>query len=142
MLSSTVALFAEQYDLLFELARSVEQEGLSLAWFVDQLSNIRDSEKSSYGKEDSDLDAKDISYPLEKQSSVQIMTIHKSKGLQFEHVFILGCVSVLKNDSEEQAYFDKETGVSFKPKNGSNFFHENQKEIEKNKKEAEFRSRL
>ena len=139
MLSSTVALFAEQYDLLFELARSVEQEGLSLAWFVDQLSNIRDSEKGSYGKEDADLDAKDISYPLEKQSSVQIMTIHKSKGLQFEHVFILGCVSVLKNDSEEQAYFDKETGVSFKPKNGSNFFHENQKELEKNKKEAEFR---
>ncbi|MBQ5471210.1 MAG: UvrD-helicase domain-containing protein [Treponema sp.] len=133
MLNSTVNIFAEQYDFLFELARIADSDGKSVSWFIDQLA----AEKNN---SDSDMDITQVSYPLEEQDAVQIMTIHKSKGLQFDHVFVTGCLTKPKPDREEQYFYDEIFGLSVRPaKDKKNYFYAIQKEEAKNKNNAEFR---
>ena len=83
-----VSLFDELYDFLFELARQCDVNGKSISWFVDQLELIKNSSRES--DSDSEIDFSEVSYPTEKKDAVQIMTIHKSKGLQFNTVFVNG----------------------------------------------------
>ncbi len=90
-------LDGEQYDLLFELARRCDSEGVSLSYFIDQL----DAMKSLYGDE-SEIDIAEIEYPKEVTDAVQVMTIHKSKGLQFRYVFVLGITDNAKGDYSEK----------------------------------------
>ncbi len=136
MITNQTDLCAEQFDLLFELARQCENEGKSLAWFIDQLDNL----KSSWSSDNSDLDAGDVSYPLERKEAVQIMTIHKSKGLQFEHVFLCGCTNVKTKSDKSGIFFDEKTGLSIKAEDqADNYFSIRQKELEKQKELAEFR---
>ncbi len=136
MLTSQTDLCAEQFDMLFELARQTEENGKSLAWFIDQLENL----KKALSSEDSDLDAGDISYPLERSQAVQIMTIHKSKGLQFQHVFLCACTDVRSKSEKGKIFFDKQTGISIKADDDSkNYFSLYQQEMEKKKEVAEFR---
>lgn len=136
MLTSQTDLCAEQFDMLFELARQTEENGKSLAWFIDQLENL----KKSLSSEDSDLNAGDISYPLERNQAVQIMTIHKSKGLQFQHVFLCSCTNVNSKADRSRIFFDKKTGISIKAdEDARNYFAIYQQEIEKMKEVAEFR---
>lgn len=66
MLNSDVFLIAEQFDLLFELARRTDEDGKSPAWFVDQLALVRESEKNSFAAEP-DIAIDDITYPVEKK---------------------------------------------------------------------------
>lgn len=136
ILTSQTDLNAEQFDMIFELARSSDEGGKSAAWFIDQLDIL----KSSLSKEDADIDAADISYPLERSEAVQVMTIHKSKGLQFKHVFLCGCTNVNSKAEKSLVFYDKKTGVSVKAEKGSpNYFSLVQSELEKKKEIAEFR---
>ena len=136
MLTSQTDLCAEQFDMLFELARQTEENGKSLAWFIDQLENLQ----KALSSDDADLDAGDISYPLERSQAVQIMTIHKSKGLQFEHVFLCACTNVKSKTEKGNIFFDKKTGISIKADEDSpNYFAIYQQELEKLKEVAEFR---
>ena len=139
MLNPDVFLIAEQFDLLFELARRTDEDGKSPAWFVDQLALVRESEKNSFAAEP-DISLDDITYPVEKKDSVQIMTVHKSKGLQFAHVFVTGCFQKPRNDKAEHFFYDEFAGLSLKPRSGEgNFFFLRQKELSDKKTLAEFK---
>ena len=139
MLNRAVSLFAEQYDLLFEAARQADSDGKDAAYFVDMLASQKEADKGfDFGADDTGVG--DISYPLEKGDAVQIMTVHKSKGLQFDHVFVLGAFDGVKNDSEEKYFFSEEEGVSLKPAEGErNYFFIKQREENLAKDIAEFR---
>ncbi|MBQ5877448.1 MAG: hypothetical protein IIW71_06585, partial [Treponema sp.] len=140
LLNTSVNLFSEQYDMLFEIARSVDEAGQGIGWFIDQLAVQKNKEISSLNNEDLDLDIQGVSYPLETQDAVQIMTIHKSKGLQFNHVFIYGCMGQPSPSSEGETFFDIDTGLSVKPKSANrNFFYLQQKELINQMELAEYR---
>ena len=143
LMNTTTQLYAEQYDMLFELARSCDAEDKTAAWFVDQLALIKDTEGSSFGTSADELGVKDIYYPIEKDSDVQIMSIHKSKGLQFGYVFVYGCTEVKTKADSNRIFFEQDTGASIKPENGAeNFFAMRGKELAKKKELAEFRRLL
>ncbi len=105
-----------QFDMIFELARRCDESGKSPAWFVDQLSKIKKQEKQSFGSDTADLDAAEISFPSEKREGVHVMTIHKSKGLQFKTVFLRGCGD-MRYVSNSGIYFDDKNGLSIKEEN-------------------------
>lgn len=135
MLSEESQLCAEHFDMLFELARQAEENDKTVSWFIDQLDLLR----NTFAASSSDIEG-DVSYPLERQSAVRIMTIHKSKGLEFKHVFLYECFGN-KSKSEKDLYFyDEQYGVSIKPEIGTpNYFVTRQKDKAKNMELAEFR---
>ncbi len=140
LINTNVNVFEEHYDLLFELARECDSEGKNIAWFIDQLSIQKEKEKSSFASgEDSDIDLKNLSYPLEESDAVQIMTVHKSKGLQFDYVFLLGCYKNLGNGKSHQEFFDDEYGYTMLASSSKNFFEEERRELLNNKELAEYR---
>lgn len=102
-------LLAEQFDLLFEVARTCDEDSKSLAWFVDELDQIRENEKRAYGnKEETEIDIGEISYPLEQTDAVRILTIHKSKGLEFPIVYIMGTAKGCKLSDGKGNYYNEE----------------------------------
>ncbi|MDR2660126.1 MAG: UvrD-helicase domain-containing protein [Spirochaetaceae bacterium] len=134
-------VYNEVYDYLFELARINDSRGKTLADFIDYLN------AASLKKEK----LQDFDLPLERKQWVRIITIHKSKGLEFPIVFIYGCGSHgqnIKNDG--LAAYSREWGVSLNlnppenfPADGKgNYFFELTREIEKAKEEAESRRLL
>ena len=142
LIDKTAEHSAEQYDLLFELVRKAESEGAGTAWIIDQLAKCKQDAKLSFGSSEDELGIKDISYPVEKDDAVQIMTIHKSKGLEFEHVFILGCISSGGNDKESLIFYDDDFGVSLKIGQQPNYFYQKQKENSIQKEAAEYKRLL
>ncbi len=134
---------AEAFDLLFEIARQADENGKSLPWFVDQLALLKAEEETSFSGKDVDMDAKEVSFPLEKEDAVQIMTIHKSKGLQFDYVFVLGCTEVHAKGNRENFLFDKFSGLSLKnPETNENLFKILHKDLSEKQDLAEFRRLL
>lgn len=134
-------LIGGQFDLIFEIARLADESGKSVAWFVDELG----VKKSNYGKlfksDDSEIETEDVPFPTEESDSVKIMTIHKSKGLEFPYVFIVGCFSETGDRSKDFFFFDDEFGLSFKNarSEGVNYFYSRNKELLDKKAYAEFR---
>lgn len=140
MLNSHLLTFSEHYDLLFEIARTSDQTGKDIGWFIDQLSQIKANETRATVEENTELNAKEIDYPLEKSDGVQILTIHKSKGLEYDHVFIWGISGGPNNEKENLFFFDETNGVSIKNPDGTtNFFFRKQASLAKKKSLAEFR---
>ena len=143
LLNTRAALSAEQFDLLYELARQCDAGGKSVAWFVDQLALLKNAEESSFDADDAELDVQDITYPVEKGDAVHILTIHKSKGLQYKHVFVYGCMGARSKSEKSAVFFDETYGVSVRPEKGSdNYFVLLQRELAKKKERAEFRRLL
>jgi ATP-dependent exoDNAse (exonuclease V) beta subunit len=138
--SRSSSLFAEQYDLLFELARQSDSDGKSAAWFVDQLEQKKNG-GAFFSSDDSDINTDEVTYPMEDRDAVQVMTIHKSKGLQFAYVFIYGCTGKPRSDSNgDKVYYSDTYGVSLNFHTGAgNYFYERQKADSNAKNEAEFR---
>lgn len=135
MLTSHSKLCAEHFDMLFELARNCDENGKNASWFIDELEEL----KAQFGS-DSEIDAGGVKYPLERSQAVQIMTIHKSKGLQFDYVYLWGCTNIKSKSDFAPYYYEEETGVSLKPMDGSgNYFQALAKEEESLKELAEFR---
>ncbi|MCQ2591153.1 MAG: UvrD-helicase domain-containing protein [Treponema sp.] len=136
MLSNTVKLTAEHFDMLFELARIADQNGKSVSWFIDELDELR---KQSFNA-DSEIDTGAVTYPLERMHAVQIMTIHKSKGLQFDYVFLNGLVGVTSKKDKRNYYYDDNIGVSLKRQgNGGSYFYNIQEKTGEMMEIAEFR---
>lgn len=141
MWSGTGELVASQFDLLYEIARTTDESGKSVAWFVDELGNKKNSSASFFG-DDSDIETEDVSFPVEDSDAVNIMTIHKSKGLQFPYVFILGCTDKLKSEHDgKNIFYSDEYGVAIKlgGSGNENYFFAEQKEESNKKSLAEFR---
>ena len=52
--------------------------------------------------------------PLERPGAVRMMSIHKSKGLEFPIVFVCGIQNRGKNDTnDKEYYYDDEHGITF-----------------------------
>ncbi len=99
----TVTMYASIYDKIFELARQSEEQTMSLASFVDSVRTYQDESEK--------LNNMDI--PLEQEDGIHILTIHKSKGLEFPVVFVCGTHKQLPNDSNASpVYSSKEFGLS------------------------------
>lgn len=143
LLDKKTNLAAEQYDLLFELVRSLQEEGRSASWIIDQIAQNKQGSKFKFAsnKEDN-LGIKEIIYPVEKEDAVQVMTIHKSKGLEFDHVFVLDCISDVNNDSEELTFYNEDFGLSLKIGLHRNYFYKKQKSDSDEKNKAEFKRLL
>ncbi|AEF86571.1 ATP-dependent DNA helicase, UvrD/Rep family [Treponema primitia ZAS-2] len=140
---SQTIVYRELYDYLFHLAAKTDEDGLGLAAFTDSIQNLRDSG----GK----LEKIDI--PLERSGAVRLMTVHKSKGLEFPVVFLCGCGKWSKRGGDSADVYETTIGgVSFNPPMPSdcsgipgvkrNFFYEHSSAEEKRKKTAELRRLL
>jgi ATP-dependent helicase/nuclease subunit A len=134
-------IYGELFDLFFETARNMDSRGKSLTEFLDYMNDIIRMEEK--------LD--DISIPpLEKSTGVRIMSIHKSKGLEFPVVFVYCCGSGRKNKgNRETAYFDGKWGLTLNlpqaeelPGQFENYFFKLSREEENRKETAELRRLL
>ncbi|MBO4386541.1 MAG: UvrD-helicase domain-containing protein [Treponema sp.] len=136
-----VNMYASFYDRVFELARQADINSMSLASFTDSVRSLNDEAEK--------LDGMDI--PIEKNQGVSIMTIHKSKGLEFPVVFICGAHKGNPNSKNiSPVYSSKDFGISIntppcssfadKGKTSTmNYFYNKVKEEENAKEAAELR---
>lgn len=135
----TVSMYGKMYDLLFELARKAEIQNLSIASFVDSVEKYKDKSNSLDGKAEK-LEGMDI--PLEQASGVHILTIHKSKGLEYDTIFICGTHKKGKNDTNSKAiYCSKKFGISVNNPESEhqNYFYQLVDEENKKMQNAELR---
>ncbi|MDR0497319.1 MAG: UvrD-helicase domain-containing protein, partial [Treponema sp.] len=140
--SQSAQAYLSLYDLFFEQAEIIEKRGGSLVYFLDYLDDLENRQEKP---DDSTL-------PDEEGSGVRIMTIHRSKGLEFPFVFVYGCGSTEKTSpdtgSAGLACFSERFGVILRlqpseefPDAGDYFFQEEKKD-HRNKSEAELRRLL
>ena len=130
--------YAPLYDKLFHLAAQADAKGDSLAAFVQALQQQVDNQ----GKID------DISIPQERDNGVQLMTIHKSKGLEFPVVFLVNSNGRPKaNQNDAAVYHHQQWGIAVNlpklrqlgPKAQANFFYLTAQKDEKARELAELR---
>jgi ATP-dependent helicase/nuclease subunit A len=135
--------YRELFDYLYGQAIKADRENLSLAAFTDRLTALREKEEQ----------LQDTELPLERPGAVRLLTIHKSKGLEFPVVFIAGCGRRARtNTNDEEIYASGDGGLSFNPPLppecsrmkdlGRNFFYEKDRLEEKRKAAAELRRLL
>ena len=135
--NNKVNMYSKLYDLLFELAHNAEQSSMNLTAFIDSV--------RAYTDERSKLENMDI--PMEQSSGVHILTIHKSKGLEYKVVFICATHRKGMNDSNTSPVFSSpEYGITintppseFFPGSKSNYFYEKMKALNTQMKNAELR---
>lgn len=131
--------YAPLYDKFFHLAAQADTSGTSLATFVQSLQDQVDNQ----GKFD------DIDIPLEQKQGVQLMTIHKSKGLEFPVVFLVNSNGQPKtNKNDASVYTHSQWGITLNlptlpqfvgKTTTSNFFYQDAKEEDTQKDRAELR---
>jgi ATP-dependent helicase/nuclease subunit A len=134
--------YRELYDYLFHLAAIADEKNQTLAAFTDYIHKL-----SKSGERLSDLEI-----PLERPGAVRLLTLHKSKGLEFSVVFLCCCDKTGRNDSGGDLYETEEAGITLKPplppacgdlKNiKRNYFWERISAIESGKRTAELRRLL
>ena len=132
-----VEMYNTLYDRIFELARLADENSEGMASFVDSMRTYEDQNEK--------LEGMDI--PLEHSDSVHLLTIFKSKGLEYPVVFICGTDSRAHSDTNVEAVcFNKEFGVSintpaYKPLTSkrSNYFFEKMRDSEARMSSAELR---
>lgn len=150
MWNKKVQMYRTTFDILFEMARQCDMDGMSLSDFLDQIKIYQDEAVK--------LDGIDV--PLEAKDSVNIMTIHKSKGLEFKVVFSVNSESGAKGRNQEESkrmlYYTPKAGMSFRTKNfnglddritkkafsdliGGNYFYKKAEEENKKTECAELR---
>ncbi len=137
--NQTVSMYGKMYDLLFELARKAEIQNLGIAAFVDSVEKYKDKSNSLDGKAEK-LEGMDI--PLEQSSGVHILTIHKSKGLEYDTIFICGTHKKGKNETNSKAiYCSKNFGISVNNPESEhqNYFYQLVDEENKKMQNAELR---
>jgi ATP-dependent helicase/nuclease subunit A len=136
------SVYRELFDYLFHLAANADAENQGLASFTDAMIKFRDSGGQ----------LSDVEIPLERPSAVHLMTIHKSKGLEFPVVFLCSCGKKSRTDICDNVYLSDTAGFVFSPppplECGSisgkrkNFFWEQANEETKRKRTAELRRLL
>jgi ATP-dependent helicase/nuclease subunit A len=99
------AAYHEMYDYLFHLAAQADEENQTLASFVDEIQSLDNaSERLS-----------DIEIPLERPSAVHLITIHKSKGLEFPVVFLCCCDKPGMHDFSDDIFDTGASGITVTP---------------------------
>jgi ATP-dependent helicase/nuclease subunit A len=136
------AAYREMYDYLFHLAAQADENNQTLAAFVDDIQSL--------GKTGERLS--DIEIPLERASAVQLVTIHKSKGLEFPVVFLCCCDKQGRSDYGTDIFYSDEFGLTLTPPSPPRFanskdvkrgyFWERSLAVEKRKRSAEIRRLL
>jgi ATP-dependent helicase/nuclease subunit A len=132
--------YGELFDLFFELACEADSRGKSPADFLDYLEDIVNREARPDEK----------SLPPEAGPGVRIMSIHKSKGLEFPVVFIYGAGDPGRaNANTGLTYYHERWGLTLNlpqaeeiPRRGGNYFYFIQKDEEQEKSAAELRRLL
>ena len=132
-----VALFSELYDFLFELACRLDRKGQGLVDFIKILDELESGESK----------LEDMDIPLERAGAVRMMSIHKSKGLEFPIVFVCGFANEARRfGSGDDVYYDENFGLSLNfPKDpliqdcSSNYFYLKSKAVTELKEQAEIR---
>ncbi|MGP1437745.1 MAG: UvrD-helicase domain-containing protein [Treponema sp.] len=139
--NSSYQHFIELYDYLFYLATLADQSNMPHFEFVDLLQDY--TSKGENKVEEMDIPVN------QKKDSVKIMTVHKSKGLEFPIVIIPNCDNKGQGVKKEgMVFYSKEIGLSIHtPDNFSqyrasndtktNFFFEMLREEENKKLLAE-----
>ena len=135
--NNRVYMYNKMYDLIFELARQSELLSMSLSDFVDSV--------RVYADQTGKLENMDI--PLDKSAGVSLMSIHKSKGLEYPVVFICGTHKKGANDSNASPVYSSEKfGITVNtppcksfPENKSNYFYDTVALENKKKENAELR---
>jgi ATP-dependent helicase/nuclease subunit A len=136
------SVYRELFDYLFHLAVKSDAENQGLSTFTDSIRAIRDSGKR----------LTDIEIPLERPGAVSLMTIHKSKGLEFPVVFLCGCGRHSQPNTGENVFSYGDAGIVFSPplppacysipKMRKNFFWEKASAEIRRKRTAELRRLL
>jgi ATP-dependent exoDNAse (exonuclease V) beta subunit len=133
-------VYLEYYHYLFEFALRSWGRGETLASF---LAFIRDN-LGKYEK------IEDLEPPGEEIPGVHIMSIHKSKGLEFPVVFVVGCGSTGRREGEGASpfYLHRSYGITFahpssdRKSGKGNFFYQKGKEQEEEQELAEIKRLL
>ncbi|MDR1210754.1 MAG: UvrD-helicase domain-containing protein [Spirochaetaceae bacterium] len=134
-------MYGELFDYYFKLACDSDRQGKTLAEFIDYIEALISKEE----KPD------DLSLAAEQGEGVRILTIHKSKGLEFPIVFLYRCASNARRESNSGALCFSETWgpcVNFPQADGlppgaaGNIFFELRKHEEAKKETAELRRLL
>jgi ATP-dependent helicase/nuclease subunit A len=102
--NSETSVYREIFDYLYNHAVKADMENQGLGSFTDFMRSLRDSDTKL--SEETEL-------PLERPDAVHLMTIHKSKGLEFPVVFLCGCGKKSQSDRANVVYRSDEAGVVF-----------------------------
>ncbi|MDR1177901.1 MAG: UvrD-helicase domain-containing protein, partial [Spirochaetaceae bacterium] len=139
--SPSSQMYGGLFDYYFKLACDSDRQGKTLAEFIDYIEDlIKKEEKPN-----------DLSLAAEQGEGVRILTIHKSKGLEFPVVFLYNCASNTRRESNSGALCFSETWgpcVNFPQADGlppgaaGNIFFELRKQEEAKKESAELRRLL
>lgn len=135
--------YTEIYDYIFELARQADAKSLSLAEFLDVM-----EEKNISGEKFDEIDI-----PSGRKGGVHLMTIHKSKGLEFPVVFIVNAGNKGRTETNDKPfYFSKENSITINTEApdelqdvkgaAGNFFYNEAREENNAKIKAEIRRLL
>jgi ATP-dependent helicase/nuclease subunit A len=135
-------VYREYFDYLYHLAVKADAANQGLAAFTDYIRALRDSGER----------LKDIEIPLDRPGAVHLLTIHKSKGLEYPVVFVSCCGKHSRRNQSKNGYNSNEAGIVFSPplpvscfhipSVKKNFFWEQVSVEEKRKKTAELRRLL
>ncbi|MEL3908855.1 MAG: UvrD-helicase domain-containing protein [Treponemataceae bacterium] len=133
--------YMELYDYIFEIARLADANSLSVGEFVEQVeAYIQNEEKLN------DMEIP-VSTSLENQNTVKLLTIHKSKGLEFPIVCLPYAASRGRtNRLESKIFYSEKYGLSINIENenkkNNNIFYNILSGFEKFKNDAELKRLL
>ncbi|GAB1482268.1 UvrD-helicase domain-containing protein [Treponema sp.] len=128
------------FDFIYDLALKADARRLSLSAFIDELAPLMGSSEKLQGGEAS-----------EENNVVRLLTIHKSKGLEFPVVVLADIGNKGRSNSNSEPYYiDSEFGLVVNLKNEHearnksvpNVFFERARLEEQKKEEAELRRLL
>jgi ATP-dependent helicase/nuclease subunit A len=101
--SAPAQVYGELFDLFFEIARQCAEGGKALPDFIDYLAGLISQEER----------AGDLEVPAEEETGVRIMSVHKSKGLEFPVVFVYGSGGRgAKQTNTESFFFSEQWGIT------------------------------
>jgi ATP-dependent helicase/nuclease subunit A len=136
--STDSQIYGGLFDLFFELARTIDARGKTLADFIDYIEDLINKEEQP-----------DLSITDEREPGVRIMTIHKSKGLEFPVVFVYCCAGRISRANTKGVYFSGRWGVTLNlpqaeelSESRGNYFFNLQRDEENRKELAELRRLL
>ncbi|MDR2500436.1 MAG: UvrD-helicase domain-containing protein [Treponema sp.] len=133
--------YAGLFDLFFELARDAQERGKTLTDFLDYLEGLLNQEER----------LEDLPVPQEGDAGVRLMSIHKSKGLEFPVVFLYCAGGRVQHTRNDKAVYYSETWgltINIPPadelpnRQGGNLFFQMQQAEEARKQAAELRRLL